>query len=271
MGCCLSREEDRFDASEALLPKSSGTTKQSTVVDKSDASVPSTKSVDTGSYKSPEPTLSHHTHAATAHSRATVVTTTITTEKHTAVVESIDLLGLEKTATPTPPSTLSVTAAAFQPHSTAVPVPTAKPTPPEATTQAKPDLSPPKPISESVSPGSPQPIGGAARPVEVTVAHVTAPEPLLTKQERSSPLPLEKKKSEIIEPKAPASSATSTDDADNDNDDDNDNDADKASMSVASGVGSGSKKGKKKKKVRRADWKVRDWSCSHTLLAVYYC
>jgi hypothetical protein len=249
MGCCLSREEDRFDANEALLPKSSSTTKQSAVVAKSDASVPSsTKSVDTGSYKSPEPTLSHHTHGAAAHSCATVVTTTIATEKHTAVVESIDLLGLDKTTSPTPPSTLSATAAAFQPHSTAVAVPTAKLTPPETTTQAKPELLPPKPTSDAMSPGSPQSVEGAARPVEVTVAHVTAPEPLLTKQERSPPLPLEEKKSGTIEPKAPTSSVASTDDADNDNDNDNDNDADKASASATSGVGSGSKKGKKKKK-----------------------
>ncbi|TYZ57374.1 hypothetical protein PybrP1_009535 [[Pythium] brassicae (nom. inval.)] len=231
---------DRFDANEALLPKVSGTAKQQPASTKSDADALPAKSAGAGSYKSPEPTLSL-THAATTHSRATVVTTTITTEKYAAVVESVDLLGLDKAATP-PPSTLSATAAAFQPHGTASAANTVKPTPPAAATPAKPELSPPKPAAEPALPGSPQPVGEAARPVEVTVAQVAVPEPLVTKRGMSSPKPLERKKSGGIEPLAPAS-MTSTDDANNE-----DNDADKeASASAASG-GSGSKKAKKKKK-----------------------
>ncbi|GAB9464164.1 hypothetical protein Gpo141_00001604 [Globisporangium polare] len=259
MGCCFSREDDRFDGSESLLPK--GKLAEKSVREEyahiDVAKKAANNGAHVGGYTSPEPSLTvQHAHV---HSKQQQHNHSNGHEKEhgqqqshaspppkaKTVVESVDLLGLNKPESPSdlsaeaPPfQPLSADASPFQPH-VAVPVMNVKPPAPATTTEPAKSVSPQKPAPKPVSPtpNSPPKVVETPKPVEVSAAHVALP-PSIEKPASASK-PLERKLSSNAE----AATSGSTDDNEND---DNDNGGDEKTPSTASS--SASKKSKKKKK-----------------------
>ncbi|KAF4320001.1 hypothetical protein BBO99_00005651 [Phytophthora kernoviae] len=132
MGCCLSREDDRFDGNEALLPKGrNGAAKHvETAFEKEAAN---------GSYKSPSAVV------AAADNQTKVAAKPQPQKKP---VENVDLLGLNETAKPPTPLADPVIKA---PSPVKPP-----PSPPKEPVPVVKSESPPKPVEKEPVP-SPQP------------------------------------------------------------------------------------------------------------------
>lgn len=228
MGCCNSKEDDRFDSgSEALLPRG----KNGKRVEKSVEVDLAKKDSGNGSYKSPSAVIA----AADANSKVPAKP-----QPPKKPVENVDLLGLNEK----PPTPL---AAPVIKAPSPVKPPAASPPKPEPVgqTQTLPEPSPPKPEpvenASTQSPPKPEPTPATKPQSPPKPTETSPPKPAKTspprpaqpsppKETKTSPKTSPKKPSEAEDDNMMAAAFTTVsveaEEAEADNDDDNDNDDD---------------------------------------------